>query len=54
MRELIEDGFEDVVVKDATAAAQHPELGDGYESDLVNFGFISGGVLETAQVVEAL
>ncbi len=30
MRELLEQGFEVVVVKDATAAAITPELGDGY------------------------
>src|SRR5215469_152009 len=34
MRELIERGFEVTVVKDATAAARHPELGDGYKSAL--------------------
>lgn len=29
LRELLEQGFEAVIVADATAAAQHPELGDG-------------------------
>ena len=29
LRELLEDGFEVAVVKDATAAANHPEFGDG-------------------------
>lgn len=47
MRQLIEDGFEVTVVKDATAAAQHPELGDGYEAALTNFGFIANEVLTT-------
>jgi nicotinamidase-related amidase len=36
-RELLEQGFEVAVVKDATAAAQHPELGDGYATALTNF-----------------
>ena len=31
MRELLEQGFEVSVVADATAAAIHPELGNGYE-----------------------
>ena len=37
LRELLEEGFDVTVVKDATAAAQHPELGDGYQSALINF-----------------
>jgi nicotinamidase-related amidase len=54
MRQLTEDGFEVVVVKDATAAAQHPELGDGYAAALVNFAFIASQVLTTEEAVEAL
>lgn len=54
MRQLIEDGFEVTVVKDATAAAQHPELGDGYATALVNFGFIANEVLTTKEAVGAL
>jgi len=38
LRELLERGFEVAVVKDATAAARHPELGDGYKAALINFG----------------
>ena len=51
LRGLIESGFEVAVVKDATAAAQHPELGDGYEAALVNFGFIASAVLSTEDAV---
>ena len=40
------------VVKDATAAAQHPELGDGYQAALVNFGYIASGVLTTSDAIE--
>ena len=47
MRELTENGFEVTVVKDATAAAQHPELGDGYAAALVNFGYIASRVVDT-------
>jgi nicotinamidase-related amidase len=54
MRELIENGFEVIVVKDATAAAQHPDLGDGYAAALVNFGFIASGVVTTAEAIDLL
>jgi nicotinamidase-related amidase len=54
LRELIEQGFEVTVVKDATAGPQHPELGDGYATTLVNFGFIASGVLTTDEVVKAM
>lgn len=54
LRQLLEDGFEVVVVKDATAAANHPELGDGYQSALVNFAFIAGGVQTTDETVAAM
>ncbi|MCL7930645.1 isochorismatase family protein [Halomonas llamarensis] len=40
LRELLEQGFEVVVVRDATAAAKLPE-GDGYLADLTNFRFIA-------------
>ncbi|MCL1587933.1 MAG: cysteine hydrolase [Actinomycetia bacterium] len=51
MRELTENGFEVTVVKDATAAAQHPELGDGYAAALVNFGYIASKVIDTTAAV---
>ncbi len=54
LRQMLEDGFEVAVVKDATAAAQHPELGDGYASALTNFGFLASAVLTTAEVVESI
>lgn len=54
MRELIERGFEVAVVKDATAGARHPELGDGYKAALVNFGYIANAVLSTDEVVKAM
>ena len=47
MRELVENGFDVTVVKDATAAANHPDLGDGYAAALVNFAFIASQVLTT-------
>jgi nicotinamidase-related amidase len=54
MRELIERGFEVAVVKDATAGARHPELGDGYKAALVNFGYIANAVMSTDEVVKAM
>jgi nicotinamidase-related amidase len=54
LRELLEQGFEVAVVSDATAAAQHPEMGDGYAAALTNFRYIAGAVLTTEQTVQAL
>jgi len=54
MRELLEQGFEVIVVKDATAAAVTPELGDGYTSALTNFGFMANAVVTTNEIVEAM
>ncbi len=51
MRELLEQGFEVIVVKDATAAAITPELGDGYQAALVNYGFLANGVVTTEEAV---
>ena len=54
MRELLEQGFEVAVVADATAAAIHPELGNGYESALTNFKFMASAVQTTSEVVAAM
>ena len=54
MREFLEQGFEVAVIKDATAAARHPELGDGYEAALVDFGFMASAVLTTDEAVTAI
>jgi hypothetical protein len=42
------------VVKNATAGARHPEIGDGYQAALINFGFIANAVLSTAKTVAAM
>ncbi len=54
LRELLEQGFEVAVVKDATAGARHPELGDGYQAAVVNFGYIANAVLSTDEVVKEM
>ncbi|MDR3659865.1 MAG: cysteine hydrolase [Mycobacterium sp.] len=53
LRELVEQGFEVVVVKDATAGPRLPE-GDGYLAALVNFRYLASAVWTTAQAVAAL
>lgn len=54
MRELIEQGFEVHVVKDATAGAKDPDLGDGYAAALTNFKYIANGVLTTDEAISAM
>lgn len=54
LRELIELGFEVAVVKDATAAPNHPQLGDGYPTALTNFAFIANAVFSTSEAVKAM
>jgi nicotinamidase-related amidase len=51
MRELLEQGFEVIVVKDATAGAIHPELGDGNTSANINFGYMANGVISTEEAL---
>ena len=53
LRELLEQGFEVAVVKDATAAAQVPE-GDGYEAAVVNFRYLANAVWTTDETVSLL
>ncbi len=54
MRELLERGFEVAVVKDATAGARHPELGDGYQAALINFGYMANEVVTTEEIVSRI
>lgn len=52
MRELLEQGFEVAVVKDATAAAQTPDI-DGYAAALTNFRFLANTVWTTKEATTA-
>ena len=54
LRELIEQGFEVFVVKDATAGPRHPEWGDGYQAAMINYRFLAHGVLSTNEAVELM
>jgi nicotinamidase-related amidase len=51
LRELLEQGFEVAVIRDATAAANVPE-GDGYRSALVNFRFLANARITTKEAAE--
>lgn len=53
MRELQEQGFEVMVVSDATAAAQLPGL-DGYAAAMTNFRMIASHVADTDATVTAI
>lgn len=50
LRELLEQGFEVAVVKDATAAAIVPE-GDGYQAAVTNYRFLANTVWTTEEAV---
>jgi nicotinamidase-related amidase len=54
LRELLEQGFEVAVVRDATAAPRHPTIGDGYKAALINYGFLADAVLTTDDAIKAL
>ncbi len=53
LRELLEQGFEVAVVKDATAAAKVPE-GDGYLAAIINFRYIANAVFTTDEAVKRI
>jgi nicotinamidase-related amidase len=53
MRELLEQGFEVAVVKDATAAANLPE-GDGYLAAITNFRYMANAVWTTEEAVNRI
>ncbi|WP_221252544.1 cysteine hydrolase [Desulfuromonas versatilis] len=53
LRELLEQGFEVAVVKDATAAAQVEE-GDGYAAAVVNFRFLANTVWTTQEAIQTM
>jgi nicotinamidase-related amidase len=53
LRELVENGFEVAVVKDATAAAILPGI-NGYEAALTNFRMIASHVFTTDEILTEL
>ena len=54
LRDLLEQGFEVAVAKDATAAPRHPQWGYGYTAALINFAFLAHAVLTTDDVVKGM
>ncbi len=53
LRELLEQGFEVAVVRDATAGARLPE-GDGYLAAIINFRYIANALWTTDEAVARL
>ncbi|WP_371201645.1 cysteine hydrolase family protein [Edwardsiella sp. EA181011] len=53
LRELVEQGFEVMVVKDATAGPRAPE-GDGYQAALINYRFIANDLWTTAETLKRM
>lgn len=53
MRELLEQGFEVAVVRDAVAGPKLPE-GDGYLAAIINYRFMANAVWTTDEVVAML
>ncbi len=54
LRDLLEQGFEAMVVVDATAGPRHPEWGDGYAAAMINYRFLAHAVRRTDDVVAAM
>ena len=53
LHELLEQGYEVAVVRDATAAAMLPE-GDGYLAAIINFRFIANALWTTDEAVKRI
>jgi nicotinamidase-related amidase len=53
LHELLEQGYEIAVVRDATAAAMLPE-GDGYMAAIINFRYIANGLWTTDEAVDRI
>lgn len=53
LRELIEQGFEVLMVRDATAGPRLPE-GDGYLAALTNYRFLAHALWTTDETIKAL
>lgn len=53
LRELVEQGFEVVVVRDATAGPRLPE-GDGYLAAVINFRYLAHALWSTDETLRKL
>jgi nicotinamidase-related amidase len=54
LRELLEQGFQVAVIKDATAGPRHPVWGDGYQAAIINYRFLAHAVWTTSEVVQRM
>jgi nicotinamidase-related amidase len=54
MRELIENGFDVTVIKDATAGGKSEEWGDGYAAAMTNYKYIANEIATTDEVIQSL
>jgi nicotinamidase-related amidase len=54
LRDLLEQGFEVAVVKDATAGPRHLEWGDGYQAAMINYRFLAHALWSTDEAVERM
>ncbi|WP_231973735.1 MULTISPECIES: cysteine hydrolase [unclassified Mycobacterium] len=54
LRDLLEQGFQVAVVRDATAGPRHPVWGDGYQAALINYAFLAHAVPSTSEAVAAM
>ena len=54
LRELLEQGFEVAMVKDATAGRRHPVWGNGYQAAVINYQFLAHAVLSTDETVDGM
>ena len=53
LRELLEQGFEVVIVSNAAAGAKIPE-GDGYAAALVNYRMLANAVWSTQEALQVI
>ena len=53
MRNLIRDGFETIMVRDAVAAAANEE-GAGYDAAMINWRFMANAVWNTEETVRRM
>jgi hypothetical protein len=54
LRDLVEQGFEVAMVKDATAGPRHPVWGDGCQAAMINYQFIAHAVLSTDETADRM
>ncbi len=54
LRDLLEQGFEVAIIRDATAGPRHPKWGDGYQAAMINYQFLAHAVWSTDEVLKRM